>query len=1042
MLLSRLLGLLGLAVLAACPAPAPAQQYRERIYDPDPAESEAKLAIMRSSDAFVSWVREQTAELDWKGRLDKAALCAKAREAIPEADRATLDLSLAIERHEVWLKKPGAILIDDVVSPYFLAMVVIEACDSAKLVFFEPRDPAFADPGEQTEVTASPDNCPAGPRLTIPFGMTALVPHLVNAFDELDSLSFICIGSSHGRLGHPPLMGQASAFRIKAKEVTFSNSRFMWPFFEGSTIGKLTLEGTIPPPVAGQTEPAAQGAQTFPGAIIEKFHVVGSEVETLTVRGVAIGELSIVNASIRELTRISRSEFGVLSIIGSRLKELVLLQLRIRAGGEMQAYENRAAGLHLTDNEVSGHVGLGAADESLAAMFSMAQRQPDMAELVRRNVSALIGPEPAWLAGRGWSSGGIEVRGYITLGQTRVGGNLLINGLDLADGEKDNGAFLNMNAVSAHRLTLQHSNIVLGQGRSVLGTDMKITEDVQLSQNLIRRVLTDEDAERYRPNRKAQSWRGEVVSSREAVPIAGFTGLSARDVKLSQNLIDEAFGLVNPKIRNLTIVTAPAEHDAHPLRGYHFCLADLTKGAGDLIESVRLQGGLRLGVNRLLPTSEVLFPTCYGSFILQGGTVEAFHIHALFSDLLVGGTHIARSLTLQGRAAGIVHLGNLQIKDGPLQLSTTGSPLRWCKDSELLLDGTRLWAIQADRDSFVRRDCEAEILPPDEARALGVVRMSMRGAHVDKITGSVRINLAQAADPGLFGLTTGELKEIAAPQLGQPPLSARLLSTLPSFLGGQPLPDRDGPRRGLDPATLAQFTKLLKENGYTSKSTDLTIERISRQKWESGEGLDRVKWLLGWPIGWGYQVEWGFGYALVFLFAGAWVSSYYRQNPDVGQPPVPPTVATWQRVVERRSRPRRARNWLAAALWSGTALGAVIAVMVWVPGWLPLSPDEALTATALALAAIVAMQLALDGRLARFWSGSQRRRFLAALPGVFSYHPWFFSLDRFLPAPGLHAYWANYPRIGQAGRNYFYFHRLMGLVLVSIVAAGFAGLFD
>jgi hypothetical protein len=282
--------------------------------------------------------------------------------------------------------------------------------------------------------------------------------------------------------------------------------------------------------------------------------------------------------------------------------------------------------------------------------------------------------------------------------------------------------------------------------------------------------------------------------------------------------------------------------------------------------------------------------------------------------------------------------------------------------------------------------------------------------------GQARITMSDPADAGLLGLSSDELKVIAAP-----------------VLGAQSTAD-------LDPQTLAFLAVKLREAGFVAKANDLAMERVNRQKWESPVLTDRLKWLLGWPVGWGYQTEWAFIYATFFVFIGAWVSAYYRDYPDLSPPEL-----NWLRgvMVLRAEVPDRKKLEAAGIRTAETIVTAIIPLLAifWFPQLFSVTQAQLLSIVGILILILVSYHLGIV-RFFRLPTWKQRFiRFLAATRNL-GYHSFFFSLDRLLPSPSFHSYWGNYPRIGQSGRNYYYLHRLIGLFLVSITAAGAAGLFE
>lgn len=440
-----------------------------------------------------------------------------------------------------------------------------------------------------------------------------------------------------------------------------------------------------------------------------------------------------------------------------------------------------------------------------------------------------------------------------------------------------------------------------------------------------------------------------------------------------------------------------------------------------------LPGGYRFQFYKDRPTDLTRFPPCYGSVMVLYGLFDYLGADALLSDFLSIGGQVRHSVFLAGRVSGVVNLGSTQMKDGYVMLGIAGSPITWCENSQFLIDGLRAAALQADRQSFQYETCLADRPGPK-----GKVRMSMRGARIDEIIGMPILKVAdnpvdQALDNGLLGLSADELKAIALP-----PAALRAPATYE---------ERDKTRAAFDPQTLALLSSKLKDAGYVGKANALSMERVSRQKWNSDDPMDRLKWILGWPVGWGYQTELGFVYALFFVIIGAWVSAYYRDFPEDSPP-----GSVWLKSLLTTGTAGEERDRLKRAGLRGAEILVAILLPVLALVFLPekllwLTPQQAIGVLGVLILIQIIVHLRLVGFL-RYGDWRQQVLRFAASGRHVGWHNIFFSLDRFLPSPGFHSYWGNYPRIGQTGRNYFYLHRLIGLFIISITAAGAAGLFE
>jgi hypothetical protein len=595
-----------------------------------------------------------------------------------------------------------------------------------------------------------------------------------------------------------------------------------------------------------------------------------------------------------------------------------------------------------------------------------------------------------------------------------------------------------MNGLEAQGLQITGSRIELTQGASFHGTDMVITGDILVSRVHALRPVEPLSGN-YMPNRYRKPWTKSPPTNELNSSVFGFSNLSARDIRIEQSLIDGPVSFQNVKARNVALVTNPPQDDVRTVRGTDFCIVAGGKRSDYIVQHAYYQGGQLLDKTREWPASEEIFPTCYGSLLFQGGAIEGLAVATLASDVALLAVKVERSLSLQGRFAGVVNLGNLQMKEGVVNLGVIGAPVIWCEGASLMLDGARIHVMQADRASFLTSDCVVREAA-QENRAIGALPVSLRGAQIDRHLGLPRISMDEPANPGLLGLNEEHLKEMVSPKRAAPPLMDRISDAFRTS-GVAPRPVD---ATHFDPQALAQLSRQLKDNGYTAEATSLTIERISRQKWESANSADRLKWMLGWPISWGYQVEWGFIYAFVLLALGTSVANYYRVHPARSNtsPPDPPWPP-WPAANRARTR-LSSRRQMRAIRWLKIAVAAIVGSTIgcWFQTTVPLTSGETLAVTAFGIVLLISAVVCAHWIIYRDSLITRTRVFISTVPTMFNLHSIFFSTDRFLPGPGLHSYWGNYPRIGQSGRNYFYFHRLAGLVLVSIVAAGFAGLFD
>lgn len=233
------------------------------------------------------------------------------------------------------------------------------------------------------------------------------------------------------------------------------------------------------------------------------------------------------------------------------------------------------------------------------------------------------------------------------------------------------------------------------------------------------------------------------------------------------------------------------------------------------------------------------------------------------------------------------------------------------------------------------------------------------------------------------------------------------------------------------------FAKALQRSGNNGKASEILLERTARANWEDGSLAGRLKYLIGWPIAWGYKIENAVIISLAFLALGSWISSYYQLFPSI---PAPPN--------EKESRARDIRvlrsNQSKALSWKSLALKFALVLMICCVLYTAVNlvrPGDALIAIFGTVLTLLVLALLLYRKKVAHELRSHWRQALAAL-GAISFHDVFFSLDRYLPTPGFHSYWGNYPRIGQAGRNYFYVHRLIGAIVIGISVAGVTGLFE
>jgi hypothetical protein len=938
-------------------------------------------------------------------KIPQTVLCKKVLELLPERAAADdEDDRLQVALQPVTRDPDARANERHALSPYYLARRIRAACLSNKFEIYDPRiaeEPATGgDPRRLYEENYPA--CPKGPRVAIQRGDMIILRSAIESFDQLESLTFVCIGGqSPDNMPIMGLMGPNDGLSVRATEVLLLNTSWVMFGLQDARIGRLRIIGTS---TIDDRHPTAYRG----GALMGTLAIDRSEIGELRLGGYAISKVQIRESNIARAATITRSEFGGLVIANSKLHSLNIWQVRMTPGGaEHGQFSMDGGALMVIKNEIAQDFRLGALSD-----FDNATRQVNPALF-----DSWSGRRVDWTTPERNAN---QVRGFVTVGSNKIGGQLLVQGLDLAKGTSegnspfpniDTSAFLNINELSAASINFAGNTLRFTSNASLIGLNVKVDGDIKFTSNVIHRFASDEidpaKVNRFTTPTSTSSDGGHFTG-----PI-GFYRLKARNVEFEQNLIVGPIVFVESDVRMIAAKTAGAEPSNRPSWS-DFCIASPQK---PLSESAgTLEGGAELAREWSMPSDAGRYPPCYGSVVIFGGTLDALVANGLLSDVLITGAQVKYAVVIAGRISGTANLGNMQIKDGIVALGSIGQPLLWCKDSELLMDGVRAAAFQADKNSFSRIACEA-----GDARILGPLRMSMRVARIDQIMGQARLSFRSPADAGLLGLSAAELKAIMAP--------------LPARIGAQ-----DEGATTFDPQTLSVFAAKLRDAGFIAKANELSMERVSRQKWESKDSFDRVKWLMGWPVGWGYQTEWAFLYAFGFVFIGAWVSAYYRDYPEQSPP-----RATWLReTLDERRQPADAARLRAAGVRFGITAAAIamsVLAMIWLPQKLQLSQEQTLWVIGGLILMVVAWHLRLDTLL---WRPDRKQRFLRIVAAMrhLGYHNFFFSLDRFLPSPGFHGYWASYPRIGQAGRNYFYLHRLIGLVLVTIAAAGAAGLFE
>jgi hypothetical protein len=1012
-----------LSIVASIPAPAFGDDTQQPAHEAPAAIGPEEIdRLNAAASAVLKWIDDE--QIMQPGlptvhdqKIPEKVLCDKLAEALPDEDRAD-DRLLVMRWSAPSVGNGGTAQDEDALSPYFLVRALKQACEKRELHIYDPRSPDAPAPDTAAPAAGSgPDfeegypACRNGPTVTIRREDSRALITAMNSFDRLKRVGFACIGAK--RVINNPFLLAGRPIALNTPEFLLVNTKLFFLDLRDAKIGHFKVVGTVAPPAA---DPAAANRgpdldapqPAYPGSRIDNLVLSASQIEQFRISGTAVGSLIVGDSRISGDAVIARSEFGALVMSGSKLKNLNLYQLRIGKGTPERGHTGGIGSIHLTNNDIADDLRIGALDDVGAAMTSLAPA----------GVDEMTGPAPPWLADE--PNVTVRLRGYVTLAKNRISGQLLVSGLSLAgrqDGALsesasrpgDGEAFFNINGLSARSIVVSGSVFNLGSNASFLGQAVTVQDDVIFASNSLHK-LNGDNISPERVNRMPIS--SGVSSERSIGPaLLGLTQLSARSIVFVNNLVLGPIALVDPTVRDVAILTTPVAA-AKSMDWFDFCVRPRERDDAMANVAGRFAGGAVLLRHDPMPLAAISRPTCYGSIQIQRGTIDSIGANGLLSDLVITGTQVRFGIGIAGRVSGVVNFANVQTRDGVVSLGETQRPLQWCSEGQLLMDGVRIAAFQADRASFIRYDCDA----PTPA-VVGPLRMSLRAARIDQIMGQARITMSDPADAGLLGLGSEALKVIAAPVLSDTPA------------------DDD-----LDPQTLSFLATRLREAGFVAKANDLAMERVSRQKWSSPAPIDHLKWVLGWPIGWGYQTEWAFIYAAFFVVFGAWVSAYYRTNPDHSPP-----EATWltEALKARGSLAGRAKSpkpikGLAVVL--ATVAFPVLAIL-WVSPTFALTQDQTLIVVGVVILFLALYHLNI---LAFFQRRSWKLRLLrfGRAAGNIDYHSFFFSLDRFLPSPGFHAYWGNYPRIGQAGRNYFYLHRMIGLVLISIAAAGAAGLFE
>jgi len=256
-----------------------------------------------------------------------------------------------------------------------------------------------------------------------------------------------------------------------------------------------------------------------------------------------------------------------------------------------------------------------------------------------------------------------------------------------------------------------------------------------------------------------------------------------------------------------------------------------------------------------------------------------------------------------------------------------------------------------------------------------------------------------------------------------------------------------GRRMSLENLNLDTFTsiaRLMDNAGFSDAAKDLKIEASRLKKERADDFIDKVKLVLGAPLHWGFKNENALVAALLLLITGAWVSALYRAYPHVQSPP---TEKQFQRSVLKNAPKERVLPSMAANVARiAVAFGFLCCIAVIAVGFYMQAYSEnkilAVISMLVALLFIGTVLLAVMRRgFKRATIPMSWGDFFAGLFKI-NIHDIFFSLDRLIPIVGWHDHWAKYPMIGQVGRNYYYFHRLFGLLIFVYAFSGITGLLD
>ncbi len=254
--------------------------------------------------------------------------------------------------------------------------------------------------------------CPAGPHLTIRHEDIGAITRAMNSFDKLTGVYIECIGSSNRRTANDPFFFP-SEISVKTNEFTIRNSQILMLTFRGAELGSLTIKGDAgrpsqTPSVGSDTKHDIEPTSPLLTNLGEIW-IVQTSISRLAILSASIGDFNAVRDTFQGPALISRSEFGALAIIDSKLQDLSLFQLRIGTDQPTDRHYRRGA-LHITGNKIEGDLRIGPGDELASSLLAPPLRLPV------DSIERIYGPLPTWVSPDNPWRLLVSVRGYVDSG--------------------------------------------------------------------------------------------------------------------------------------------------------------------------------------------------------------------------------------------------------------------------------------------------------------------------------------------------------------------------------------------------------------------------------------------------------------------------------------------------------------------------------------------------------------------------------------------------------------------------------------------------